>query len=740
MSDELCTLSVLPWPLTDANCASLRAKLLKNCARLAPATQDTWRPLLPDKDLRFLLERATAVLEREPTVVDVALGLPTEPAPRVCVVGDVHGQVFDLCATLERIAAMEPPVHTVVFTGDYVDRGSWGVECLVALLTLKLRGARAPGVRVRRSRSLSASRSPAASPAPPERPRHPPSPPPVVVSPVAVDALQEAKPQPPSSEISTSDERHSDEHKKEHHEHKHHHHHHHNHHSHDSKESHHSSGSSSRSSKSSKSSKSKSSEKGSSSREGSPGLDAKPSSGTPHLTVVVDEPTPAEAATSETAEKEPASATASATTTQTGDEKNRVFVRSPLLVRRKPASMSFSSLPVAVVPPQTTSPEADTAPVVQQPQPQQPQQQQPQTPKKAKKAVRPFPHVVLLRGNHESSSCVNTYGFAAEVKAKYSLSMLPLFRRLFAALPLAAVARCGRSLAGPACLSPLPLAEPITLACSTPTSPGAAPRQKLSKGVLMVHGGLWRSRAAIRLATGGASSAASSTSTTPPPQSQQQHPEGSLELGQLKELRGLVRTRYEDAVGASVVADVLWSDPCAAAGVRANARRDMGVEYGPDASAAFLRAHRLRLLVRSHEGPDARDKRRGEMPDVDAGYAVDHRWPGTDEPAVVTVFSAPAYPQFRSAAKRDPARTTRGAYAVLLPVEVSRPRSPSTAGDTSGSEDAVDETSSSTPTSSCSSTSSTSSTNNSSLNVRWELSFVQFDAEPHPPGIRYPHL
>ena len=206
----------------------------------------------------------------------------------------------------------------------------------------------------------------------------------------------------------------------------------------------------------------------------------------------------------------------------------------------------------------------------------------------------------------------------------------------------------------------------------------------------MVHGGLWRTRAAVRA--------------------------GGVEVGALKELRALPRTRYEDAVGASVVADVLWSDPCAAPGVRANTRRDMSILYGPDASAAFLRAHRLRLLVRSHEGPDARDKRRGEMPDVDAGYAVDHRWPGTDEPAVVTVFSAPAYPQFRSAGRRDAPRTTRGAYAVLQPVEVAEP--------------ACESPTQTTPT----------ATAPASLNVRWDLSFVQYDAAPHPAGIRYPHL
>jgi hypothetical protein len=58
---------------------------------------------------------------------------------------------------------------------------------------------------------------------------------------------------------------------------------------------------------------------------------------------------------------------------------------------------------------------------------------------------------------------------------------------------------------------------------------------------------------------------------------------------------------------------------------------------------AFLEQNGLKLILRSHEGPDARYKRE-DMPDVQGGYAIDHVTPAG---SLVTVFSAPDYPQFQ---------------------------------------------------------------------------------------------
>ena len=49
------------------------------------------------------------------------------------------------------------------------------------------------------------------------------------------------------------------------------------------------------------------------------------------------------------------------------------------------------------------------------------------------------------------------------------------------------------------------------------------------------------------------------------------------------------------------------------------------------------------LIIRSHEGPDAREKRTG-FGGMDEGYTIDHV---LESGKLITVFSAPDYPQFQ---------------------------------------------------------------------------------------------
>ncbi|KAJ6297766.1 hypothetical protein OIU76_018976 [Salix suchowensis] len=223
--------------------------------------------------------------------------------------------------------------------------------------------------------------------------------------------------------------------------------------------------------------------------------------------------------------------------------------------------------------------------------------------------------VFLLRGNHESKYCTSVYGFEKEVLAKYGVKGKHVYRKCLG------------------CFEGLPLASII------------------AGNVYTTHGGLFRSLPITpsKRSKGKKNQRIILNSQTKP-----------LHLGSLEELSKARRSVLDPPwEGLNLIpGDVLWSDPTMKSGLSPTTKRGIGLLFGPDCTEAFLKKFQLKLIIRSHEGPNARDKRPG-LGGMDEGYTIDHVVPSGK---LITLFSAPNYPQFQATEDRY---KNKGAYIVL---------------------------------------------------------------------------
>uniref|UniRef100_A0A2P2I2P8 protein-serine/threonine phosphatase n=3 Tax=Hirondellea gigas TaxID=1518452 RepID=A0A2P2I2P8_9CRUS len=71
--------------------------------------------------------------EQQPTLVDVSI--PDDSKFTVC--GDIHGQFYDLM-NIFKLNGLPSTSNPYLFNGDFVDRGSFSIECIFTLFSFKL--------------------------------------------------------------------------------------------------------------------------------------------------------------------------------------------------------------------------------------------------------------------------------------------------------------------------------------------------------------------------------------------------------------------------------------------------------------------------------------------------------------------------------------------------------------------------------------------------------------------------
>ena len=90
---------------------------------------------LDKKFLWKLIKRAKAILDKEQNMVHV--NIDGENVREMTVCGDIHGQYYDFL-NIFKLNGYPTRDRPYLFNGDFVDRGSFSVECMIGLMAFKV--------------------------------------------------------------------------------------------------------------------------------------------------------------------------------------------------------------------------------------------------------------------------------------------------------------------------------------------------------------------------------------------------------------------------------------------------------------------------------------------------------------------------------------------------------------------------------------------------------------------------
>jgi len=137
--------SIRSFEKPGATLTDREAKLMKIINLLKSVSPKVLRKLpykvLSKDQLEFLCREAKQLFMRQPMLIELNVSdseadQKTYPERNLVIVGDIHGQFFDLLYILQ--ATGFPPKQKYLFLGDYVDRGDYGIETISLLFALKL--------------------------------------------------------------------------------------------------------------------------------------------------------------------------------------------------------------------------------------------------------------------------------------------------------------------------------------------------------------------------------------------------------------------------------------------------------------------------------------------------------------------------------------------------------------------------------------------------------------------------